>query len=70
MNTVSFIRPRISLSNLQTQAFVSLLCTIGTYNSIDISQNNEYVGPFDVTVWRNGEPTTWTIEPDGTTRES
>lgn len=63
--------PRIALSAPQTQALVSLLCTIGTYQTIDLREVEALgVSAVRVTVWRSGEPTSWQLEADGGTYEA
>jgi hypothetical protein len=58
---------RVSLSAPQTQALVSLLCTLGTYTTIDVREYPS--GDISVTVWRSGEPTRYRLAPSGATTE-
>lgn len=70
---------KVSFSAPQTQALVSLLCTVGTFSTLDLRVENSALlerggglraRALHVTVWRNGEPTTWTIALDGETHEA
>jgi hypothetical protein len=61
---------RTTFTPAQTQALVSLLCTIGAYVSIDIRELSG--GRIGVTAYRDAfeSPVTWGIALDGETRET
>lgn len=58
---------KIRLNAAQTQALVSLLCTLGQYVNMDIE--HEPGSNVEVTIWRNGEDNHYRIEGDGYTVE-
>lgn len=58
---------KIRFNAAQTQAMVSLLCTVGTYANLDI--RHEDGQSIELTIWRAGEPTSYRIMGDGYTVE-
>lgn len=65
-------KTKIRFTGPQTQAIVSLLHTVdATGSSIDLTYDGSgNLGePIYVTVWRDGDPTTWQINLDGYTKE-
>jgi hypothetical protein len=59
---------RIRMTDPQGWAMHSLLCTVfGQYQGLELHMRNEILL---VTIWRQGDPTTWAIAPDGETREA
>lgn len=58
---------KIRFNAIQTQAMVSLLCTLGTYTNIDVE--HEEGQSIEIVVWRKGEPVRYRIMGDGYTVE-
>ena len=59
---------KIRMTDPQAWAMHSLLCTVfGQYQGLDFNMRG---GILLVTIWRQGDPTTWAISNDGQVKEA
>lgn len=62
------IKNRIRMTDPQTWALHSLMCTVlRQFHGMDISEGRDDVNNVRVTFWINGDPTSYEIRQDGTT---